>query len=202
MVYVFLPYAVWSANILRKQGLEGTRQEIELRQQLSVAGLALILALLIYPLPAMVRTLLGYEPAMGPVAIGASEHSLIGVLRRSGFVTMALSVATALLVPASRKANPWFFLALFLLIMGTGIVPDPLRGLALALGLPFQIFYEPQILWGSATFACTVYISLTWSDLWVAWLEESKLRWLGAAIAVVSLLLMEFHHRNSCSEPP
>src|SRR5574341_59072 len=201
LVGVFLPYAIYTVLRLKQQASRDGLPDTGIDQHLSLAALVLTILLLIYPIPPIIRTLLGYEPAMGPTETSVTEHSLVGVVLRIDLVLTILGIAALVVARPFHEVSRWFYLFLYLCVVGTGLLPRPLQALAFVLNLPFQTLYDAQIFWGGAVFALTMLTSLGWSDLWTRRLERGYAQWIAVAGALIAILLVGELASNSSIRP-
>lgn len=181
VVVLWLPYAGWQTwRRWRTQQL-GAAQ----RDHLTLMVLGFLVLFLIYPTPVLVRTLMGNEPAYGPALTTPVLRSFIGWAIRVSPAVLALMGLTVLLAPPGNHRWRWLCVAALGIIIGVGVMPDPLQMAASALGLPYNPLADRDFFFGPALFAILMYATQTWQAVWQT--GTYPLRWAGVWLSALLL---------------
>jgi len=183
---LWLPYAAWSFWQRSKADPEFLKSRSD---HLAGLGLTLMVLLLIYPTPVLVRSLQREEPAYGPALGEPVLRSFIGWILRTGPAIFGLTAVTGVLAKRERGAAGWLGVAGLNAAVGFGVLPDPLNMIAGALGLTYWPLAEREFFFGIAIFAMLVYISRNWTALQATKDDlgnnQRPILWTGVWIAVL-----------------
>ncbi len=168
IVALWLPYALWTGRDLWHGDAGADEGPRASRGQLSLIALLLITLFLIYPAPALIRTLQGNEPAFASAVVSPLplRRSFIGLLKDSGPLIWLFAMSAFFFAPSSRRTNVWLVTGGLCLLVAFGLLPEPLRVLAGALALPYQPLYDYEMFYGLALFALLVYGCSGWGEAW------------------------------------
>lgn len=184
LLLFWLPYAVWTGKRLWAAGADGQRS---LQGKLSVMALALFVLMLVYPLPVLARTLQGTEPAYSAALAAPVPRTHLRWVFQTSPAIFLLGLLT--LVAAGRRAGRevvfWLAVAGAGLLIGFGLLPDPLQFLLAGLGFPATPLADRAFFFGPALLALVTAGGLAWGSAWKP--AAQTLRWgsLSAALALI-----------------
>ncbi len=194
---LWLPYAIWSRRTSRRDALTPVE-----RDGILLMMLLFFILFFIFPGPELVRTLQGVEPAYAEAAWSGVSRSLIGTFLRASPVVIGMVVAALLFMLPRGEGLFWLVVGTALLVIGAGIIPDPLSILAGALNIAYQPLYTRTSFLGPSVFALIMFAAMAWNEVWGRPVRR-LVRWvavLGVMALLVLIPLVELRQSDSMTE--
>lgn len=180
LLTTWLPYAAWRIWSARREDRGSARQD-----QLTVLALVLLGLLMLYPAPPLVRTLVGDEPAYGPLW-QAGDRSLLGWALDTSIPILGAALITLLTARQQRRHIIWLLVGGVSLLIGVTALPDPITMILGALQAPAPPMAPPHLFLGGAAFTLLIYVGETLRDQPI----QPRLRWNGVTAAVGVLIVL------------
>ncbi|MBN1123032.1 MAG: hypothetical protein JXJ17_18290 [Anaerolineae bacterium] len=178
LLIVWLPYAIWHSRDIA----EANRKDA--RRQMAIMALTMIALLAIYPLPNIVRTLQGFERAYSPAFNNVISRSVPMWIIRTGPLIVLAAVAGIVLSREVRNQVFWTVVGGSALIMGLGLLPDPLHIVLRGIGVAYTPLADQWMLIGGALIALLM-IGCTAAGKWWSETESVRWKWIAGITAVV-----------------
>ncbi len=187
---VWLPLGIWLYLTDIRKHTSDEQQEPQMLQ-FGLMTFLIIAALLIHPLPNVVRSMQGFEAAFSsPELFRAESISLPVALIETVLLPLTAAAAAVVLVGANERRHLHLAVLGFVaLLVGQRLIPEPLVVVSAIAGVDYLPIYAPEVLLGPSILMLSMYAGLVFND----WLTQrpSWYAWAGvAAIYLIGILLV------------